>query len=230
MSPRPKMMTSMGTLQPAILSIAWKQIAESGAAALSLRAIARELGITAPSIYNYFSNRDALVTALIIDGFSTFGDALFTATSALPEQDHRQRFLAIGLAYREWALTYPERYQLIFGTPIAGYTAPIEMTMPAASRSMIHLVEVIALADQAGSLRLQENVPQGDQLQRMLEAWQASGAPAVDAKILYLAITIWAHVHGLVSLEIGHQYPLFVVQTGDLYQLEIQRLISELFI
>ncbi len=230
MSPRPKMMTSMGTLQPAILSIAWKQIAESGAAALSLRAIARELGITAPSIYNYFSNRDALVTALIVDGFSTFGDALFAATSALPEQDHRQRFLAIGLAYRNWALAYPERYQLIFGTPIAGYTAPIEMTMPAASRSMVHLVEVIALADQAGNLRLKDDVAQNAQMQSLLEAWKTSGAPAVDAKVLYLAITIWAHVHGLVSLEIGHQYPLFVVQTGELYQLEIQRLISELFI
>jgi AcrR family transcriptional regulator len=229
MSPRPKIITSLGTLQPAILSIAWKQIAESGAAALSLRAIARELGITAPSIYNYFPNRDALVTALIVDGFTSFGDALEQAINAQPETAHLLRFRAIGMAYHQWAMLHPERYHLLFGTPIAGYTAPIEITQPAASRSLSHLVAVMHEAHEAGLLKINMELPSTPQMEAMMAAWQNSGAPRVNGAVLYLAITTWAHVHGLVSLEIGQQYPPFVTHTDQLYQLEIDRLMQALF-
>ena len=71
---RPIKKKQIPNLQEAIKETAWKQIAEFGAPALSLRAIARELKITAPAIYNYFPDRDALVTALIIDAFTSFGD------------------------------------------------------------------------------------------------------------------------------------------------------------
>ena len=90
-------------LQQAIIDTAWEQIAESGAAALSLRAIARQLGITAPAIYNYFTRRDDLVTALIIDAYTLLGDVQFAALEGLPESDHRGRLLAVGMAYRQFA-------------------------------------------------------------------------------------------------------------------------------
>ncbi|MGE5774680.1 MAG: TetR/AcrR family transcriptional regulator, partial [Chloroflexota bacterium] len=125
---RPVKKKQIPNLQQAIVETAWKQVAESGAPALSLRAIARELKITAPAIYNYFPDRDALVTALIIDAFTSFGDWQIAARDASPETNLKGRLEAIGLAYRDWALTFPQRYQLIFGTPIPGYTAPFEET------------------------------------------------------------------------------------------------------
>src|SRR5512134_2138169 len=115
---RPVKKKQIPHLQEAIKETAWKQIAELGAPALSLRAIARELKITAPAIYNYFPDRDALVTALIIDAFTSFGDRQLQARDSLPVDDLSGRMKAIGIAYRVWAHKYPQRYQLIFGTPI----------------------------------------------------------------------------------------------------------------
>ena len=87
MSPRPRRNEPQTNLQEAIKETAWRQIAEYGAPTLSLRAIARELGITAPAIYNYFSDRDALVTALIIDAYTSFGDAQIAAREAVPPEN-----------------------------------------------------------------------------------------------------------------------------------------------
>src|SRR5512143_1826599 len=140
---RPVKIKQIPNLQEAIKETAWKQIAQSGAPALSLRAIARELKITAPAIYNYFPDRDALVTALIIDAFTSFGDWQLEARDSVPETDLPGRMYAIGLAYRDWAHTFPQRYQLIFGTPIPGYQAPLEQTFPASARSPSALLSVV---------------------------------------------------------------------------------------
>ncbi|MBL8102194.1 MAG: TetR/AcrR family transcriptional regulator, partial [Anaerolineales bacterium] len=140
---RPTLKKQIPNLQEAIKDTAWKQIAEHGAAALSLRGIARDLKITAPAIYNYFPDRDALVTALIIDAYTSLGDFEFAARDAVSEEDLVGRLRATGDAYREWAVTYPQRYQLIFGTPIPGYEAPKEKVLPSAARSLGALVSVI---------------------------------------------------------------------------------------
>ncbi|NTV64619.1 MAG: TetR/AcrR family transcriptional regulator, partial [Oscillochloris sp.] len=123
-------------LPTAIKATAWLQIAEQGAANLSLRAIARALDITAPAIYNYYPCRDDLVTALIIDAYTSFGDSQLAARDSLPTSDLVGRWWATGLAYRSWALAHPQRYQLLFGAPIPGYQPPNEQIMPAAARSL----------------------------------------------------------------------------------------------
>src|SRR5688572_31739720 len=106
---RPIKKKQIPNIQEAIKEAAWKQIAEYGAPALSLRAIARELKITAPAIYNYFSDRDALVTALIIDAFTSFGDWQLEARDSVRADDLSGQLKAIGLAYRNWAHAYPQR-------------------------------------------------------------------------------------------------------------------------
>ena len=127
---------------------------KNGAPALSLRAIARDLKITAPAIYNYFPDRDALVTALIIDAYTSFGDSQLAARDEVPPDDLVGRMNAIGLAYRQWAHKYPQRYQLIFGTPIPGYQTPIMEVMPSAARSLSVLVSVVEQLRLAGKLKI----------------------------------------------------------------------------
>src|SRR6266545_6233335 len=149
---RPTRKKQIKNLQEVIKGTAWKQIAEFGAPALSLRAIARELKITAPAIYNYFPDRDALVTALIIDAFTSFGDSQLQARDSVPAEDLIGRMDAIGLAYRDWAHAYPQRYQLIFGTPIPGYEPPIEKVFPSSARSIIALFSVVESFRETGKL------------------------------------------------------------------------------
>src|SRR4030042_5920422 len=115
MSPRPTRAQRHPDLQTAIKETAWKQIAEYGAAALNLRAIARTLGITAPSIYNYFPNRDALVTALIVEAFNSLADAQEASVQNLAEDDLEGKLSALGLGYRQGAVSYPQPSPLIFG-------------------------------------------------------------------------------------------------------------------
>ena len=129
--PRPKQGQPGPNLNQAIRATAWSQIAQNGASSLSLRAIARELNITAPAIYNYFPSLYDLVTALIVEAFNSFAEAQQSAVDPLDKNEHNQRLSALGKAYRDWAVTYPERYQLIFGTPIPGYHAPAEVTWAA---------------------------------------------------------------------------------------------------
>jgi AcrR family transcriptional regulator len=220
MSPRPKRTDQHPNLEEAIKETAWRQIAESGAASLSLRAIARELNITAPAIYNYFPDRDALVTALIIDAYTSFGDWQIEARDAVPAKDHSGRMLATGLAYRNWALTYPQRYQLIFGTPIPGYEAPHEKVLPSAARSLSALVSVIEDLRAAGKLNA-PGFPEVTQEYKVnFEAWKVYNSMA-DVLSLSVAVLIWAHVHGIVSLEIAGNLPPFGTDGQGLYMYEM---------
>lgn len=228
MSPRPKATEQHPNLEEAIKETAWRQIAETGASAMSLRAIARELGITAPAIYNYFPRRDDLVTALIVDAFNSLGESQKEAIHDLPEDDLAERLTTLGLAYRDWAITYPQRYQLIFGTPIPGYEAPADITVPAAAWSLLPLIETIQAIFLAGKLRVNRFAEMTPDLKNMLETW-SQFIGGTDPEVLYTALVIWSRVHGLVSMEIGNQMPSFITDPGEIYRREIKTIGSQFF-
>jgi len=223
---RPVKKEQIPHLQEAIKETAWRLIAEFGAPALSLRAIARALSITAPAIYNYFPDRDALVTALTIDAFTSFGDVQLKARDSFAPEQLLERFRAIGLAYRTWALSHPQRYQLIFGTPIPGYEQQQKEIIPSATRSISALVSVIEDFRVAGRLK-SENFP--------------SIPPEYDAQFSAMntctstyhslshgvALIVWSRVHGLVSLEIGGRLPPFGVSGDGLYHFELQSIAQQ---
>ncbi len=227
MSPRNRNRVQ-GDLLETIKQTAWQQIAQYGAPALSLRAISRELRITAPAIYNYYPRRDDLVTALIIDAYTSFGDSQLAARDDVPAKDLVGRLMAIGVAYRQWALKYPQRYQLIFGTPIPGYQPPIEKIMPAGARSLAALVGTVAALHAAGKLRA-ENFPAvmpGHKAE--FDLWrQYTG----DTDLLSLSVSMlfWSRVHGLVSLEIGGNLPPFGPEGDALYRFELESMRQQFF-
>jgi AcrR family transcriptional regulator len=227
MSPRPKRIDQHPNLEEAIKEIAWRQIAGFGAPALSLRAIARELNITAPAIYNYFLRRDDLVTALIVDAFNSLGEAQKDSIRDLPEDDLATRLSTLGLAYRSWAIAYPQRYRLIFGTPIPGYEAPADITVLAAAWSLVPLIETLQAIYLAGRLRVEQFAEMTSELKSMLEAWgQFTGG--INVEVLYTALVIWGRAHGLVTLEIGNQMPSFITDPGEIYRREIKTIENQL--
>lgn len=226
MSPRPKKSQQQANLPEAIKNSAWKQIAGAGAPALSLRAIARSLGITAPAIYNYYPDRDALVTALIVDAFTSLGQSQQMAIAHLPADDHSARLSSLGLAYRAWAIAYPQRYQLIFGTPIPDYHAPGDITVPAAAWALSSLIAALQAIFLAGKLRVDDTAPCKPELAAMLGAW-SQFAEGAAIEVLYTALVIWSRVHGLVSMEIGGQMPSFITQPGEVFQREIENILIQ---
>ena len=223
---RPIKNKQIPNLREAIKGTAWRQIGEFGAPALSLRAIARELKITAPAIYNYFPDRHALVTALIIDAFTSFGDWQLEARDSVPEIDFPGRMSAIGLAYRDWAHAFPQRYQLIFGTPIPGYEDPVEKIFPSSARSLSALVSVVEGLRLAGKLNVHAFPKVKPEYKISFEAWKTYGGNA-DILSLSVAMLIWARVHGIVSLEIGGNLPPFGPRGDALYRYELQSIYQQ---
>lgn len=223
---RPTLKNQMPDMQDAIKETAWKQISAFGAPTLSLRAIARELKITAPAIYNYFPNRDALVTALIVDAYNSLADAQVASLVNIAEQKRAERLSALGLAYREWAVTYPQRYLLIFGTPIPNYHAPEEVTLPAAARGLVPLINAIQAISMAGELHVERLAKLTPKLKSMLAAWRKFESRS-DLEVLYLALVVWSRVHGLVMMEISSQIPSFIDDPTELFKREIHNILIQ---
>ena len=223
---RPSKKQQIPNLQEAIKETAWNQIAEFGAPALSLRAIARALNITAPAIYNYFPDRDALVTALIIDAYTSFGDFQLAARDEIPADQISELLKAIGEMYRQWARTYPQRYQLIFGTPLPGYQAPLMEVLPSGARSLSALVSVIDDLRIANKLQSQDYPKIQPGYEPQFEVWKGF-AGNYDILSLSVSMIIWSRVHGLVSLEISNNLPPFGVGGSALYHYELESIVRQ---
>ena len=223
---RPKRNQQHPDLQAAIKETACKQIAASGAAALSLRAIARELGITAPAIYHYFPSRDDLVTALIIDAYNSLAAAL-AASQEGGKESHAERIMALARAYRGWALARPQEYSLIFGTPIPNYHAPMEITGPAAAGAMAVLIDALDAIWREGTLKVEGVLSATpDMVQAWIDKFDYKGPPAV----IHFTMATWAQIHGLVSLELyGHLTAVpESVDVDSFFETEIRAMVTRM--
>jgi AcrR family transcriptional regulator len=187
----------------AIKDEARRQLAAEGAAKLSLRAVARELGMVSSALYRYFPSRDDLLTALIIDAYNAVGAAVESTEAGVDRADLRGRLLAIGHAVRGWALANPAEYALIYGSPVPGYAAPQDTTV-AALRTATVLVRILGDGSDSGALR-----PTGERLddgvQRDLTAAADSIAPGLDPDVLARGTIAWIHLFGAVSFELFGQ-------------------------
>jgi AcrR family transcriptional regulator len=183
-----------------IADVARKHLATQGAAALSLRAVARELGMASSAVYRYFPSRDDLLTALIVDAYDALGAAAERAEAAVPRTDLRGRWRAACRATRTWALAHPHEYALVYGSPVPGYTAPVATVAPAA-RVGVLLCRVLADGVAAGSVA---PAPDGDGAGAAL----VPGLPeelGLPATLAPRAVTAWSSLYGAVSFELfGH--------------------------
>lgn len=209
-----------------IKATAWRQIGEQGAASLSLRAIAREMGMTAPGLYRYYKDRDALVTGLLMDAFSSFTASLEAGRDVCDAKDHAGRFREMCRAYFHWAMTNPQRYMLLFGTPIQGYLFAEELG-PVAQKSFLVLQGVIGEAFVAGKIKGEARALK---LPKMLkvqyEALARFGMPYTGA-VTQLALSAWSMIHGMTSLYLYNYLAGFLQEgVGAFVEFEIEKMIG----
>ncbi|RFU87522.1 TetR/AcrR family transcriptional regulator [Streptomyces triticagri] len=190
-----------------ILDAAERQITERGPAALSLRAVARDLGMTVQALYHYFPNRAALVTSLITKTYDDLAHAVQTAIDEAPDGAELPGLVVAAEAYRGWAVAHPERFQLIYGTPLRDYAAPEEGPTTKATRrlSAIFQRELFAgyTTAQLAAARTPELSP--TLLADFAHLAPADGPNSLPAPAIALMLSAWGHMHGLVTLEVfGH--------------------------
>lgn len=186
----------------AIKDEARRQLAEDGAAKLSLRAVARELGMVSSALYRYFPSRDDLLTALIIDAYDSLGEAAERARDAAAGAGPLERWTAVCEAVRDWALGHPHEYALIYGSPVPGYAAPQTTVPPAARVGLVFIGIVRDVHEHVGLTDLP--LPAG--LRPEAERMAADLAPGLPPEAVAALVAAWAQLFGLVSFELFGQF------------------------
>ncbi|MFI2642373.1 TetR/AcrR family transcriptional regulator [Streptomyces sp. NPDC018610] len=204
----------------AIKEAARGQLAAEGAAKLSLRAVARELGMVSSALYRYFPSRDDLLTALIIDAYDSLGATAETAHRAVADAGPLERWTTVCEAVRGWALAHPHEYALIYGSPVPGYTAP-RTTVPAAARVGLLLIGIVRDAHEQG--RLTGPALPGE-LRREAERMTADLAPDLPPEIATALVAAWAQLYGLVGFELFGQFNRVVEDREPFFRHAVVRL------
>lgn len=208
-APRPAVPTARARARAALIGDikdeARRQLGEAGAAGLSVRAVARALGMAPSATYRYFPSREDLLTALIIDAYDSLGAAAEQAEAAVARADHVGRFLAIGRAVRAWALAHPAEYALVYGSPVPGYRAPQDTVGPA-TRVTVLLAGVLQDGWAAGVVTTSaDDPPVSGGLEAEL-ARLAEFVPGVPVAVLVKGLVAWTQLFGLVNFELFGQF------------------------
>jgi AcrR family transcriptional regulator len=189
-----------------IVETARRQLAVGGAAGLSLRAVARELGMVSSAVYRYVPSRDDLLTRLIIEAYDALGAAAEAAEVGVPRDDLLGRFRAITRAVRGWAVAHPHEYALVYGSPVPGYRAP-EDTIGPATRVPALLIAVLADAVAAGWTERTPAVSVPKAVRRAIAPVRGSFPPQVTDDLLVRGLMAWTYLFGAVSFEVfGHRH------------------------
>ncbi|MFS8103154.1 TetR/AcrR family transcriptional regulator [Lentzea alba] len=187
---------------------AWGQIATAGVTALSLNAIAKEMGMSGPALYRYFASRDELITALIRDAYRSLADTVRAA--------HEPGIDVVGLAavIRAWALEDPHRYLLIYGTPVPGYHAPDEIT--AISNEILAVLLEVCADPSEGTEQTSFDVELAGNRE-----W--AGRLPASSTTVHRALSFWVRLQGVLSLELAGHFPMGF-DPGLLLEEEVTRL------
>lgn len=191
-------------IEAQIIELGRQQLATVGAAGLSVRAIARELGMVSSAVYRYVASRDALLTLLLVDAYTDLADFVDGARDPAAG-GWRADVATIAQALRQWARDRPADWALLYGSPVPGYHAPAELTTGPGTRVVGLLFDAIATGVATGDITLTEHhvaQPMSRDLSRVRDEF---GFPGDDALVIKCT-AVWALIIGAVSLEIFGQY------------------------
>ena len=211
-----------------------RMVDEDGVDGLSLRAIARELGVVSSAVYRYVKSRDELLTILIRDAYTQIADAVDEA------MEGERSVEALALRMLAWSRKHPNRWALIYGTPIADYEAPREQTVVPGTRIMVTLAELVATGQNGAEAALESRAESKESaatsksssrrrnteaaLQPLREGLVELGLEFDDHVILE-TVTIWVAVVGLINgLRFGQFGPGFDDVEDDLMSGVVNRL------
>ncbi|HTA10474.1 MAG TPA: TetR/AcrR family transcriptional regulator [Streptosporangiaceae bacterium] len=176
---------------------------------LSLRAVARDMGMVSSAIYRYFASRDELLTALIVDAYNALGAAVEAADAAVSDRGQlRARWLSATRAVRRWALANPAEYALVYGSPVPGYAAPPD-TIAAAARTPVVLARILADGVESGQLAgagYRSSVPVAASVRADLARTRDAIAANVPEELLLTGLSGWIQMFGVVSFELFGQF------------------------
>ncbi|RFD26609.1 TetR family transcriptional regulator [Mycobacterium uberis] len=199
-----KRQNSREHIEAQIVELGRRQLVDYGVAGLSLRAIARDLGMVSSAVYRYVSSRDELLTLLLVDAYSELVDTVERARDVVTDQ-WTDDVIAIARAVRQWAVAHPARWALLYGSPASGYHAPAEHPVGVSTRVVGAFFDAISAGIATGDIRLTNDVvpqPMSSDFERIRKEFGFPGDDTVVVKCFLL----WSGVVGATSLEVFGQY------------------------
>ena len=207
-------------LTAAIVGRARRQLAEVGPAQLSVRQIARDLGMASSAVYRYFPSRDELLTELLVTIYHELADRLERADATVDPGDRPVRWRTLARTFRDWARAAPHEYALLFGSPVPGYAAPQQTVAPAARVTGV-LIALAAAVDAAG-VTPDRALPAG--AHQTLSGFRSTVGVDLSDEVVLRTVTAWGGLIGAVTLELlGHLHRA-VTDYDAHFELVIERL------
>jgi AcrR family transcriptional regulator len=214
-----------------ILAVAREHLADEGAAALSLRSVARDLELAPSALYRYFDGRDALLSALIMAAYESLAaEAERAADEAAhqPGSSDAERWLEVPCAMRRWALERPHEWGLIFGTPVPGYEAPQDTVEPYA-RVASALARPAVEAKSAGRLRADAPVGASSETLRKAVAPIAEGLSLdLPVEMVVRFVQAWSTLVGVISLEVFGHWRNTILDPEAFFEVTVRTLAEDL--
>jgi AcrR family transcriptional regulator len=199
-----KRQESRERIEREIIAIGRRHLVTEGAAGLSVRAIARELGMVSSAVYRYVASRDDLLTLLLIDAYTELADAVDRANQST-SGNWAEQALASARAARQWAVDQPACWALLYGSPVPGYHAPAERTVGPGTRVVGALFAAVASGIAAGEIAV-PNIQAPQPMSADFDAVRAEFAFTGDDATVLKCFLLWAALVGAISLEVFGQY------------------------
>jgi AcrR family transcriptional regulator len=198
---------------------------ETEGANLSLRAVARDMGMVSSALYRYFASRDELLTALILDGYNALGEAVEAADAAVTSRARlRDRWRGAGRAIRAWALANPAEYALLYGSPVPGYAAPPD-TIVAAARTPVVLARILSDGFATGAVTqpgLRPTAPVPRAVRADMARAAAGIAPGLPEELMLAGLTAWLQLFGVVSFELFGQFNNVIDARAEFFDQQLE--------
>ena len=206
-----------------IKAIGRQHLADYGAAALSLRAVARDAGMVSSAVYRYFPSRDDLLTALIVDAYDAVGAVAEQALGSTRRRATSSRWIAIATDFAAWARAHQYEYALLYGSPVPGYAAPSDTISPAA-RVPVALLALLADGIERAEIRTDTEFPTPRAIHADFTALRVATGMDIPDGVLSRGLIAWAQLLGTINLELfGHLHN--VIHDDDaFFHLQMQRM------
>jgi AcrR family transcriptional regulator len=213
-------------IEAQIIELGRRHLVTEGAAGLSLRAIARDLGMVSSAVYRYVASRDDLLTLLLVDAYSELADVVDEASTR--RGPWRDQLLSMARAARGWAVDEPARWALLYGSPVPGYHAPRERTVGPGTRVVGALFGAVGAGIASGDIS-QSNIPAVQPLAADFELIRQEFGFAGDDTAVAKCFVLWAGLVGAISLEVFGQYGTDTLRApADVFDTQIRLLIAML--
>ncbi|MFD2094052.1 TetR/AcrR family transcriptional regulator [Blastococcus deserti] len=195
-----------------IKATARRVLVEQGVDGLALRAVAREMGMTAPGLYRYFASREDLVEHVVADLYDELTDTLEEVRDAADPATPGFQLLSVSRAFRRWATTHHAEFGLLFGSAGERVLDPASMhgdgerPQQVASRRFGGVFAALV-----ARIYLEQGfpVPADDeldpQLQVQLRNWCTKLPVALPLGVMSVFLSCWIRLYGMVCMEVfGH--------------------------